>query len=89
MVETKKQQLPRTTKNALHQAEQKLTHLTHSVRLMDPINVLKRGYSITTINGKTISAENPAEEGNIIQTKTATFTLESEVASIQDNEQEN
>ena len=61
--------------------------MIHSIRLMDPINVLKRGYSITTINGKTVSNSNNAEIGDEITTKTSTFILTSIVkAKTQDNE---
>ena len=35
----------------------KLIENENMVRLMDPKNVLKRGYSITTVNGKTITKQ--------------------------------
>jgi exodeoxyribonuclease VII large subunit len=47
----------------------------HSIKLMDPLNVLKRGYSITTINSKTISESNSVKVGDEIITKTSTFRL--------------
>lgn len=49
------------------------------VKLMDPIHVLQRGYSITTKDGKTVSNANSVEEGDTITTRTANFTLTSKV----------
>lgn len=49
------------------------------VKLMDPIHVLQRGYSITTKDGKTISKSNSVNEGDTITTRTANFTLTSKV----------
>ncbi|MCH2224305.1 MAG: exodeoxyribonuclease VII large subunit [Crocinitomicaceae bacterium] len=85
ILHNRKEQIPRITKSVFQKAQQELNHITHSVQLMDPINVLKRGYSITTINGKTISPENPANQGSTIQTKTASFALESKVELVKDN----
>lgn len=76
--------LPISSKTIFVQAKSRLDHLTQVVRLTDPINVLKRGYSITTMNGKTISEINRVKPGDLIQTKTATFTLESHVVNTTD-----
>ncbi|MFT6983676.1 MAG: exonuclease VII large subunit [Crocinitomicaceae bacterium] len=55
---------------------------------MDPINVLNRGFSITTHKGKTINASNKVQLGDKISTRTANFTIESEVtANKEENEQ--
>jgi len=64
-----------------------LDGLIQSVKLMDPINVLNRGFSITTFNGKTISASNKVNIGDNILTRTASFTLESEVISKKENDE--
>jgi len=63
-----------------------LERMEYSVRVMDPINVLERGYSITTINGKTIKPENTVKKGDRILTKTANFSIESEVIKSKSNE---
>ncbi|MCF8364941.1 MAG: exodeoxyribonuclease VII large subunit [Bacteroidales bacterium] len=42
--------------------------LEKNIRLMDPKNVLKRGFSITLKNGKAISTANEIEEGDQIDT---------------------
>jgi exodeoxyribonuclease VII large subunit len=56
------------------------------LRLVDPKNVLKRGYSITTVNGKTIQADTHLTAGDIIQTKTLDFEIESIIQNIQTHE---
>ncbi len=81
------EQLPYFVKNTIQQESSKLEAATQSVRLMDPINVLRRGYSITTINGKTIKNSDSLHVGDEIQTKTATFSLQSTISKI-DNKNE-
>lgn len=56
--------------------------LEQSVRLMDPVNVLNRGYSITTLNSKVLSKSNQAQKGDIILTRTADFELKSNITEI-------
>ena len=73
------------TSQFLKDANIALERMEQVVTLMDPIHVLQRGYSITTIDGKTISENNPAQEGDTITTRTATFTLASKVIKKEDN----
>jgi exodeoxyribonuclease VII large subunit len=49
-------------KNRVHLAESK-------IRLMDPVNTLKRGFSITLHNGKSINHAGELKTGDIITTK--------------------
>jgi len=62
-----------------------IDQLAKIVQLMDPVHVLKRGYSITTINGKLVD-QSDIKKGTIIQTRTANFSIESEIQSIEENE---
>lgn len=78
------EQLPIYSKNQLLKENNNLEHLVQSIRLMDPINVLNRGFSITTFEGKTINASNSVKVGDTISTRTAKFTIESEVTSNQE-----
>lgn len=71
--------ISKTTNNSILLQKNKLQQLEQSVKLMDPIQVLKRGYSITTINGKTISEKNKIENGMTIFTKTYFGEIESEI----------
>ena len=78
-------ELPSKVNAQFLEEHHKIEHLSQSIRLMNPINVLKRGYSITTINGKTIGENNKVKEGDVIRTKTATFNVESEVIKTKNN----
>ena len=80
-------QIPRTIKSTILAQNNLLDNLQHSVEIMDPINVLKRGFSITTINGKTLKVDNKAQKGDEIITKTAIFNIKSTIIDIEeDNE---
>ncbi|MFK7784175.1 MAG: exodeoxyribonuclease VII large subunit [Crocinitomicaceae bacterium] len=82
------QRIPMYVKSELRTEENKLNQLIRSVELMDPINVLKRGYSITTLNKKSIGAENRPTVGEKVITRTATFTVESEITQVNDQSDE-
>ena len=57
--------------------------LTRSIDLLHPKNVLKRGYSIARLNGKTISEQNKAKENDVLEIESLDFIMNSEVKSIQ------
>lgn len=78
--------IPASTNNLFKEELSKIELLSHQVRLLDPINTLKRGYSITTINGKVVSKENVLKKGDEIITKTANFTIESTVSKLKNDE---
>lgn len=78
-IEEFQKRIPLGVKSILKGHQNQLEKAEQSVRLMDPINVLNRGYSITTYNGKTISDDNQPKIGSTIQTKTANFNIESTV----------
>lgn len=46
-----------------------LDHIEINLKNLDPINILKRGYSITLHNGKVVKDINAVSEGEIIETK--------------------
>lgn len=83
-----RQRIPILVKSELKSEENKLGQLIRSVELMDPINVLKRGYSITTLNKKTIGTNNRPTVGEKVITRTATFTVESEITEVKDQTDE-
>jgi exodeoxyribonuclease VII large subunit len=47
--------------------------------MLDPMNVLKRGFSLTTFGGKIIKEGNFPEKGDLIQTQTAVGKIHSKV----------
>jgi exodeoxyribonuclease VII large subunit len=55
-----------------------LSDMSHQVRLLDPKNILERGYSISTINGRPIKKS--VKKGDVVITKTAEITFESIVS---------
>lgn len=81
-IERQSSQLKSGSRALLETQRSKLERMEFSAKVMDPIHVLRRGYSITTVNGKTIKPENPVNEGDVISTRTATFNIESEVTNV-------
>jgi len=77
-----KQRLPRLLENLVTKNERELMKLEQSVKLMDPIQVLKRGYSITLMDGKTIKEDSKIKKGSTLVTKTYYGEIESEVTEI-------
>jgi exodeoxyribonuclease VII large subunit len=72
----------RSTQNLLKNREKDIDHLSGIVRLLDPVNVLKRGYSITTYQGKTIHPEMGIKPGNEIEISTSEMTVLATIGSI-------
>lgn len=66
---------------------QNLDSLEQRVRLLDPVNVLKRGFTITRFKGKAIGADNPVEAGASLVTETMHEMIESTVTGIKTVEQ--
>ncbi|MEI8116516.1 MAG: exodeoxyribonuclease VII large subunit [Flavobacteriia bacterium] len=66
----------------LEKEEQKVHRLEEKVQFLDPIHVLKRGYSITRINGKAIDEHVLIEIDADIETQTIQGTISSKVTSI-------
>ncbi|KJR42057.1 Exodeoxyribonuclease VII large subunit [Candidatus Magnetoovum chiemensis] len=60
--------LTASTKRLLQKQDDKLNSMTGSVKLLDPANVLKRGYSITFHKGKSLKTAQKLNNGDIIKT---------------------
>jgi exodeoxyribonuclease VII large subunit len=71
--------LKQRTSSALSNAMNLINQKENLVRLMDPVNVLRRGYSITTVDGHTVNAKTNIEEGTIIKTQSFDLEIESTV----------
>ena len=63
-----KELISRTTKHRIEKANEKLAFLEHRLTLNDPRTILKRGYSITRINGKVVTNDLETNEGDIMET---------------------
>ncbi len=66
-----KQQIKNTTSGLLH--------LESKLNLLKPENVLKRGYSITLLNGKPVTSSRETGEGDILVTKLNKGVIKSKV----------
>ena len=67
---------------------ERLKILERNIHLVDPKQVLKRGYSIALFEGKVISKQNPVKAGNQIEIITMETIISSEVKQIKNNENE-
>jgi len=65
----------RTEKKNLNLIQEKL-------RLVDPQNIIKRGYSLTMLNGKIVKSINQVKEGDLLETRLSDGTVESTVEKI-------
>ncbi len=57
--------------------------LSDKIRLLDPVNVLKRGYSITHINGKAIVNTDNLNKEDVIETKFFEGSIKSKIISVE------
>lgn len=65
--------------------ESDLEQLEKTVTILNPSNVLQRGYSLTLLNGKILSAKNKPKKGDLIESKTNSLTLFSRVEKTSEN----
>lgn len=70
------------TPRLIEQAGKSLTQLETIVKLVDPDNVLKKGYSISLVNGKVISESNLPQKGDELTTLTAFAELKTSVREV-------
>jgi exodeoxyribonuclease VII large subunit len=70
----------------LTQMKQNLKQLEDLVRVLDPVNVLRRGYAIARLNGRTINEENQPDKGDVIEIETENNIVKSTVQSFDSKE---
>jgi len=64
-------------------AEKKnLNLIQEKLRLVDPQNIIKRGYSLTMLNGKIVKSVHEVKEGDLVETRLSDGTVESTVEKI-------
>ena len=59
-----------------------LSHLEEKIQLMKPENLLKKGYSLTMVNGKLIRNTSDLKVGDILQTQLFEGNMESRITKI-------
>ena len=77
------QRLQLFSKHFLKEQYSNLSHITQLINMADPAQLLKRGFSITRINGKAIHTIAEVNEGDLVETLLADGNLESKVISKQ------
>jgi exodeoxyribonuclease VII large subunit len=65
---------------------QQLVNIERHISILDPVNVLRRGYSITMINGKSVQDIRQVKKGDIVTTIVANGKMENEVKRIEKEE---
>ncbi|RBN49338.1 exodeoxyribonuclease VII large subunit [Flavobacterium psychrolimnae] len=68
----------------LKNSELALENIEKNIQIMDPINVLKRGFSITYLNGKAVKDVSQLEEGAAINTMLFSGTIDSTITKIKE-----
>jgi exodeoxyribonuclease VII large subunit len=62
--------------------QRELQRFEDLVRVLDPVNVLRRGYAIARLNGSTINDDNQPKNGDEIEIETEKTTIKSTVQSV-------
>lgn len=78
-IEKYRSDLVKGTMNLLQAVKIRVNTLSESLNILDPGNVLKRGYSITTLKGKIIKSINEVREGEIVTTQISDGEFSSKV----------
>ena len=64
---------------AIRTEKKNLGSIQEKLRLVDPQNILKRGYSLTLLNGKIVKSVNQIKEGDRLETRLSDGIVESTV----------
>ncbi|MEC3877984.1 exodeoxyribonuclease VII large subunit [Parapedobacter sp. 10938] len=73
------QTLKTATSSLLKDKRSDLLTIEKTVYLLDPRHVLRRGYSITRLNGKALKSTEPVREGDIVETVLAQGSMTSKI----------
>lgn len=60
--------LRRNVLSYLNRSSKEIENIEKNIELMNPVNVLKRGYSITFMNGKVLKSVDDVKEGDLLET---------------------
>lgn len=83
---TLKRKLSQGSENVLMRASNKLGLLETKLNILDPKNLLKRGYSMTLKDGKTVTQLAQLKEGDEITTRFHTGSVEAKIIKINRDE---
>jgi exodeoxyribonuclease VII large subunit len=65
-----------------HHQQSRIKHCSQAVRLLNPVNILKRGYSITYLNKKAVKDSVEVQKGDIIRTSLYRGSVRSRVETM-------
>jgi exodeoxyribonuclease VII large subunit len=71
--------LQQSLSNFIEAGSEKIAEIQKHISLLDPVNILKRGFSITIANGKSVKSYDELSKGDIITTRFADGEITSEV----------
>jgi len=71
----------------LNELRAQLTSAGHQVHLLDPVHTLARGYTITRLNGRSISGADAVNPGDLLQTVTLNGEISSQVLETKTQQQ--
>jgi exodeoxyribonuclease VII large subunit len=77
--ESVSQKLISFTTGSVNANRERLASLENALNILDPANVLRRGYTITSIDGKILKSSSHVAEGEIIDTRFMDGTIKSKV----------
>jgi len=78
-------QLTLQSKHYLSELQKRLENQERNLSLLDPLQVLKRGYSITLLNGKALTHATDIKAGDQIKTILAFGEIESDITFVYNN----
>ena len=73
----------------LHEKHESLRHVQKHVNSLDPVNILRRGFSITMLNGKAVTSYAAVNEGDTITTVLVDGNLKSMVVNLSNQNKDN
>lgn len=73
------------TADLLKKHDEKLIGFYDTLNILNPENVLKRGYTITSLNGRILKSSDEVTEGDLIDTNFSTGSIKSRVTGKTDN----
>lgn len=77
--------------NSLHQYlflhKNKLNDYQQHIYFLDPVNILKRGYSILKVNGKLLNETNKAQQGDKLEVETYQYIIKGNITRISEKEE--
>ena len=74
--------LVNASRNRLNIINSQLTIFSNSLKILDPENVLKRGYTITSLNGKILKKCDQVKKEDVLDTKFSDGTVKSKVFGV-------